>query len=170
MVPFQIGNEMSFACGWLLRTWGKLFKELTHMTDKSLSVHIVSITAYLIGVNEEMFQREFKTSIYQLLETKPEAKIIRSLCLIRHALIRNYGAINSRLRNDAFTNLDKMPDYIGPAVFTYLSSQGISIIKTNPKTINYIITVNGLINDRIQACKHLYWTKENRQETSSPSR
>ena len=126
------------------------------MTDRSLSVHIVSITAYLIGVKEEMFQREFKTSIYQLLETKPEAKIIRSLCLIRHALIRNYGAINSRLRNDAFTNLDKMPDYIDPAVFTYLSSQGISIIKTNPKTINYIITVNGLINDRIQACKHLY--------------
>jgi len=126
------------------------------MTDKSLSVHIVSITAYLIGVKEEMFQREFKTSIYQLLETKPEAKIIRSLCLIRHALIRNYGAINSRLRNDAFTNLDKMPDYIDPAVFSYLSSQGITIIKTNPKAINYIIAVNGLINDRIQACKHLY--------------
>ena len=45
------------------------------MTDRSLSVHIVSITAYLIGVKEEMFQREFKTSIYQLLETKPEAKM-----------------------------------------------------------------------------------------------
>ena len=127
------------------------------MTEtRTPSVQIVSITAYLIGVSQDMFNREFKTSVFQTLETKPEAKIIRSLCLIRHALIRHNGSIGSRLRNDAFTNIDKMPDYIDPEVFTFLSSQSIAILKTNPKVNNYLIAVNGLINERIQACKHLY--------------
>lgn len=123
---------------------------------RTLSVQIVSITAYLIGVSEDMFSREFKTSVYTSLEQKPEAKIIRSLCTIRNALIRHNGAIGSRLRNDVTVNLDKLPEYIDPAIFAYLASQSINIIKTNPKVNNYIIAVNSLINERIPACKSLY--------------
>ena len=81
---------------------------------KTLSVQISSITAYLIGVKEDMFNREFKTSVFHALEARPEAKIIRSLCIIRNVLIRHNGAISSRLRNDPFSNIDKMPDYIDP--------------------------------------------------------
>ena len=123
---------------------------------RTFSVQIVSITAYLIGVSEDMFKREFKTSVYNHLEQKPEARIIRSLCAIRNALIRHNGAIGSRLRNDVTANLDKMPEYIDPALFEYLSSQSISILKSNPKVNSYIVAVNALINDKIQFCKGLY--------------
>ncbi len=123
---------------------------------KNLSVQVVSITGYLVGVKEEIFTREFKTSIYQSLEAKTEAKILRSLCIIRTALIRNFGSINTRLRSDAFCNLNKMPDYIDPEVFTFLSSQGIEIIKPNPKPMQYLIAVNKLINDHTNQVKPLF--------------
>ena len=46
----------------------------------TLSVQVASITSYLIDVKEEIFNREFKTSVFDSLENTPEAKIIRSLC------------------------------------------------------------------------------------------
>lgn len=128
---------------------------------RSLSVQVVSITGYLIGVKEEIFTREFKTSIFQQLENRPEAKILRSLCTIRTALLRNYGTIISRFRSEPFCNLDKMPDLIAPQIFTYLQTQSVSIIKTNPKPMQYIIALNRMINERINAAQSLYpmWVK-----------
>ena len=123
---------------------------------KTLSVQISSITAYLIGVKEDMFNREFKTSVFHALEARPEAKIIRSLCIIRNALIRHNGAISSKLRNDPFSNIDKMPDFIDTELFTYLSGQSIPLVKANTKVMTYLITVNSLINEKINACKGLY--------------
>ena len=123
---------------------------------RSLSVQVVSITGYLIGVKEEIFTREYKTSVFQSLESKPEAKVMRSLCTIRNALIRHYGSIVTKFRSEAFCNLDKLPEYINPEIITYLQSQGISIIKTNPKPMQYVIAINRLINDRINTLKPLF--------------
>lgn len=129
--------------------------------SRSLSVQVVSITGYLIGVKEEIFTREFKTSVFQQLEAKPEAKILRSLCTIRTALIRHYGTIISRFRSEPFCNLDKMPDLIDPQILTYLASQNVSIIKTNPKPMQYIISLNRLISERINTAQPLFpmWVK-----------
>ncbi|MBQ8986388.1 MAG: hypothetical protein IJ100_03970 [Lachnospiraceae bacterium] len=123
---------------------------------KTLSVQVVSITAYLIGVKEDMFTREFKTSAFHTLEAKPEAKIIRSLCMIRNALIRHNGSITSNLRTDPLSNLDKMPEYIDPAIFVYLESQSIHFIKANTKVMPYLLSVNALINEKINACRSLF--------------
>ena len=122
----------------------------------TLSVQVASITGYLIGVKEEIFNREFKTSVFHSLENKPEAKIIRSLCTIRNVLIRYNGSIQSRMRTDPLANLNRMPDYIDPEIFTYLESQGIPFIKPNARVTAYLINVNSLINERIQFCRGLY--------------
>lgn len=122
----------------------------------SLSVQVVSITGYLLGVQEEIFNKEYKTSIFQTLEEKPEAKILRSLSIIRNTLIRHFGKICVRFRNEAFCNLDKIPDLLDPEVLTYLHSQGVSILKANEKPMQYMLTLNTLINDRINNCKSLY--------------
>ena len=122
----------------------------------TLSVQVASITGYLIGVKEEIFNREFKTSVFHSLENKPEAKIIRSLCTIRNVLIRYNGSIQSRMRTDPLANLNRMPDYIDPEIFTYLESQGIPFIKPNARVTVYLINVNSLINERIQFCRGLY--------------
>ena len=50
---------------------------------KKLSVQVVSIVGYLIGVKEEIFTREFKTTVYKTLETKPERK--RSVLFVQSA-------------------------------------------------------------------------------------
>ena len=127
----------------------------------SLSVQVVSIMGYLIGVQGEIFNREFKTSVFLSLENKPAAKVVRSLCTIRNALLRYYGSIQSYMRTNPLSNLNKMPDYIDPEVFTYLESQDIQIIKPNARIMAYLMTVNTLINERIQFCRNLFpiWTE-----------
>lgn len=125
-------------------------------TRTTLSVQVASITGYLIGVKEEIFNREFKTSVFHSLENKPEAKIMRSLCIIRNVLIRYNGSIQSRMRTDPLSNLNKMPDYIDPEIFTYLENQGITFIKPNTRVMTYLINVNSLINEHSQFCRALF--------------
>ena len=125
---------------------------------KNLSVQVVSIVGYLIGVKEEIFTREFKTTVFQTLETKPEAKTLRALCTIRTALIKHNGTIAARLRNEAFSNINKMPEYIDPELFTFLSSQGIEIIRTSPKPMQYLTAINKLINDHTNQVQQFFPT------------
>ena len=136
---------------------------------KNLSVQVVSIVGYLIGVKEEIFTREFKTTVYKALETKPEAKTLRALCTIRTALIKHNGSISARLRNEAFSNINKMPEFIDPELFTFLSSQGIEIIRTSPKPMQYLTAINKLINDHTNQVQQFFPTLVEWKQTGTPS-
>ena len=50
---------------------------------KNLSVQVVSIVGYLIGVKEEIFTREFKTTVYK--PSKQSRKRKRSVLFVQSA-------------------------------------------------------------------------------------
>lgn len=75
---------------------------------------IVSRIAYLLGVSEEYFLGEesnFDETIYTGLEECKDARIVRNLCIIRTALLRNNGRIRNLFQYD-MKNIDTIPEYI----------------------------------------------------------
>ena len=124
-------------------------------TAKSRSYNVVSLTAYLIGVRQEMFGRDFQQSVYDALEEKPNAKILRCLCIIRNVLLKHYKKIDTKITYD-LCNLDRMADIISPEIFTYLSSQGVQVIKPNCRPMAYLLSVNTMIAEKVNSCQELY--------------
>lgn len=75
---------------------------------------IVSRIAYLLGVSEEYFLGEesnFDETIYTGLEECKDARIVRNLCIIRTALLRNNGRIRNLFQYD-MKNIDTIPEYM----------------------------------------------------------
>lgn len=75
---------------------------------------IVSRIAYLLGVSEEYFWGEesnFDETIYTGLEECKDARIVRNLCIIRTALLRNNGRIRNLFQYD-MKNIDTIPEYM----------------------------------------------------------
>ena len=58
-------------------------------TSSSKSFQLVSLVGYLIGIPKEVFDREeLNDSVFDSLEDKPEAKVIRCLCSLRNSLLK----------------------------------------------------------------------------------
>jgi len=135
----------------------EIVDEMTVKQGKSCSNGVVSVFAYLIGVPRDQFGKTFRMSTYEDLEKNEDAKIMRSLCTIRSALLRQYGSIYLRMKRD-IKNLDGIPDYIDPGLFTYLESKKIRIITGSQiKDIyEYIITINSQINNRLTQVLRLF--------------
>ena len=122
---------------------------------KALSMHIVSMTGYLLGVKQEIFGREYRMATYEELEKNPDAKILRTLCIIRNTLLKNFGRIKTELRNN-IQGIDKLTDFFDPKLFSYLHSQGIQFVRSNAQAMRYLINANTLINERVNAVRRLY--------------
>ena len=78
---------------------------------KSLSMHIVSLTGYLLGVNKDIFGREFRMATFEELEKKPDAKVIRCLTMIRNSLLKNFSRISIEMKNN-LTDLDRLSEWL----------------------------------------------------------
>lgn len=130
--------------------------QTTH-SGKTLSTSVVSIMAYLIGVQEDQFGKKYKRSVYDELEHKDSAKTIRALCTIRNAIMRNTGSIYNKLRQE-IKNLDSIPEFIDPALFRYLEGQKIRIVTgTQIKEMTeYVALVNNHISNKIGSCAKLF--------------
>ena len=142
----------------------QLNEEQTHRTTKSFSTDIVSMLAYLIGVSEKQFGKEYKRSVYDLLENDDDARIIRSLCAIRNALMRNPGGIVTRLR-EGIVNLDSIPEFIDPELFRFLENKKIRLI-TGAKTkqiTEYVVDVNIHISNKVGSVLRIFpaWINKN---------
>lgn len=124
------------------------------------SYNIVSLVAYLIGVKRDQFDRSTLSSgTFDGYEANDNAKTMRCLCMLRNALMKHGDRIFT-LMNE-LKSLDQMPEYIDPAIFPYLSSRGLQIIRANQKPLKYILQLNQLIADRINTCQPLFplWIK-----------
>lgn len=140
-------------------TWFDETRIPDHM--KNRSYNLVSIVGYLIGVRREMYDRgTLISSVFEDLHQKPNARIVRALCILRNALLKRYEDISYRLQYD-LVNLDGMPDIINPEEIRFLEEQGIRIIQANRKAASYLLDVNRLIVDNIQSCQSLFplWVK-----------
>ncbi len=131
----------------------------TKSTFRDSTLSIISTVAYLIGVPKSIFENEHEPpqlETYVELEKQTKAKILRELCRLRSSIERNYGNISASMKRD-FRTLMTMPEYIPVDAITFLSNEGISLIKKNNKElVDYVMDLNRLICDRVNNCKDLF--------------
>ena len=127
--------------------------------------NIVSIIAYLIGVDDSYYQSNTdeerpQIAIYQKLKTNKNARIIRNLCIIRTGIEKNYLSI-SRAFAQEFKNIGSVPDYIPSSAVEELSRDGVNLHRSRPDVNQYLIDINREIGNRVNNIKNLFpeWLK-----------
>lgn len=121
------------------------------------SKQIVSTVAYLIGSRENSFSGNlFLRAEYDKLEKNQDANIIRHLCILRTALLKRGKEIDLDMLYN-LRSLNKVSkDLIPQESIEKLRASGIEIVKANKRSVNYIMDINALIEDRIGKCKSLF--------------
>ena len=119
---------------------------------------IVSRVAYLAGTEKYIFEKEQeppKIEIYEELNDLLAARIVRNLCRLRTALLKNYYGLSQTMQYQ-ITNLDKLPQFIPIGIIEQLKQDGVEIIKVNYSIDNYLIDINGYIRMFIAKCQNLF--------------
>lgn len=119
---------------------------------------IVSRAAYLAGTEKYIFEKEQeppKIEIYEELNDILTARIVRNLCRLRTALLKNYYGLSQTMQYQ-ITNLDKLPQFIPFGIIEQLKQDGVEIIKVNYSIDNYLIDINGYIRKFITKCQNLF--------------
>lgn len=124
---------------------------------------IVSRVGYLIGVPRHFFEKSpdgLNLTIYRQLDSIKSTRIIRNLCMLRTALIRNNGKIYQQMRSN-MKNLHTLPDLIPQESLLQLEQDGISIVKSRSTLNQYNMEINRIISDRINNCQTIFpvWIK-----------
>ena len=119
---------------------------------------LISTIAFLIGVPQHTFENEHEPpqlETYNKLKYDKNACIIRNLCMLRTAIIRNFKKINQEMYHN-YRLLSSLDEYIPMSCLTELSACGIHILKKNTRLAQYIVDINKNISDRINNCKNLF--------------
>lgn len=117
---------------------------------------IVSKIGYLIGVPEEVFRNETSSmdaEMYDQLNKKDFARIVRNLCVVRTLCEKNFIKF-ARAITFELKNLHTLPQT--ERAVMQLHKDGIELVKSNPKMEDYIVRLNTLIRNSIDACKPLF--------------
>lgn len=127
--------------------------------------NIVSIMAYLIGVDQAYYETDTgeprpQIAVYEKLKLNKNARIIRNLCMIRNGIEKHYLAI-SRAFIQEFKNISSVPDYIPSNAVAELQRDGITLHRNRPDVNQYLIDINREIGNRINNIKSLFpeWVK-----------
>ncbi len=119
---------------------------------------VISTVAYLIGVEETHFINEYEPPMqerFQELKKDKNARIVRNLCRIRTALIRNYSKIRTKFYYD-LKNLSTLPELIPTDAVNQLSFDGINLQKSKPVIEQYMVSINKELSNRIGNCQQLF--------------
>ncbi len=120
--------------------------------------NIISIVAYLIGVDRKHFEPEHSSpqmETYERLEGNKSARLIRNLCRIRTALLRNYSAVTSEFRY-GIANIGSLPELIPKDALNQLNTDGIELYMMRPDVNEYVVEINTEISNRIGNVKGLF--------------
>lgn len=140
-----------------------LEKRIAFNEYRNSTYNIVSLIAYLIGVDKEKFgagDAQFLDTTYEKTNQSKEARVIRNLCRIRTGIEKNYIAIVNEFRQ-GLKNINNIPNYIPTDSVTELEADGVRIYKSRPEIDEYLITVNIEISNRIGNVAFLFpeWIK-----------
>jgi len=119
---------------------------------------VVSKVAYLLGVPKTIFEKIFEPpqiDWFARLEKDRNARIIRNLCMLRTAFLDNHHAISQELKYNLKT-LYSLPALVPTDALTQLQADGVTVVKANGTVDNYIMSINRLIQDRINNCKGIF--------------
>lgn len=128
------------------------------------SYHLVSLMMYLLGIEERHF-KEHKPPLIPFFEKygkDRESRIIRNLCRLRTALERDFIRIRNGFMYD-FKNLSSFPEYIPQDAVMELETDGVSLQKSKPDIVQYIIEINRHLTNRINNVKVFFpeWVEWN---------
>jgi len=127
------------------------------MSHKVNTYKVVSAIAYLIGVPRSIFENPNEPpgiGSFNKLEEDKNSRVIRNLCLLRTAIERNFGKINT-IMNTEYRGLVSIPEYVPSECISQLAADGI-YFKSMQKLFQYIIDINRLISDKINNCKGFF--------------
>ena len=126
--------------------------------DKESKYELVSLVAYLIGVEKRHFESEKeppKIEIYEELEKNDAAKIVRALCLLRNSIERNYKKVTNAIIQEG-RSIYAMHDILPTNEISYLESKGIRFSdQENKNSNNFLIKLNSELKNRINNCSNL---------------
>lgn len=120
--------------------------------------NIVSLVAYLIGVEKRHFENDHeppRLEIYESLDKNRAARIVRNLCRIRTAFEQNYAKIRSEFYY-SLKNIGSLPELIPSSAVMELAQDGVMLQKNRPDVDAYLIAINKELSNRIGACKPLF--------------
>ena len=125
--------------------------------------NIVSIVAYLIGVDKRQFENEHEPpqlDVYEQLNENKDARIIRNLCMIRTAFEQKYKTISIAFKIEG-KNIGSMPTMVPTDAVNQLHSDGVALYMGRPEVDDYLIKINNELSNRINSIKHLFpeWVK-----------
>ena len=125
---------------------------------KNPSFELVSLMAYLIGIDKSYFgsgDAPFLKKTYEKLEQGKDARIVRNLCRIRAAMERNYSAIVSEFNNNC-ANIGTVPKLIPTDAYEALSKDGVEIYMGRPDINEYLIAINRKLSNCIDRVSSLF--------------
>lgn len=126
--------------------------------DKESKYELVSLVAYLIGVEKRHFESEKeppKIEIYDELEKNDAAKIVRALCLLRNSIERNYKRVTNAIIQEG-RSIYAMHDILPTNEISYLESKGIRFSdQENKNSNNFLIKLNSELKNRMNNCSNL---------------
>ena len=104
------------------------------------------------------FEHDYESplqSIYDKLNEIQSARTIRSLCKIRSTLLKDYQRIDCEMQYK-MKNLDTLPELFSQENLKQLDAFGIHVVKPNYRINRYIVDINLLISQHINACRDLF--------------
>ncbi len=118
---------------------------------------LVALMMYLMGVEETRFTTHDPdlSEHFNKYEKREPAKIIRNLCRVRTALMQNFIRIVNAFKQD-LVNLASIPDLVPSESVNYLEYLRINIQKSRPNAMEYIITINKEVSNRINNVKSYF--------------
>ncbi|MBQ3968848.1 MAG: hypothetical protein II685_00010, partial [Clostridia bacterium] len=130
---------------------------------RNATYNIVSLMAYLIGVDKDRFGENdapYLLDIYTKTNKDKSARIIRNLSMLRTAFEKNYISIVGEFRT-GLKNIGSTPEYIPSDAVMALNNDGVIIHKNRPDVDEYLIMINNEISNRINSVKSLFpeWIK-----------
>lgn len=115
---------------------------------------IAAIVAYMLGIDDEIWEKYYSyhyAELFEKLRADKDATIIRYLCKVRTALLKNFLNVDNKLRFELI-NLDRM-EYFSAQEINKLFSWGIYVVQPNFRADKYTEHLCSLIDKNINACK-----------------
>lgn len=126
--------------------------------NKKYTYKIVSMVAYLWGVPKRIFENELESpqmSIYEKLNKNKHARIIRNLCIIRTAIMRNYKNISDMMTFE-YRSIISLSEYVPTEAINQLVMDGLSIYSPKYDLDQQLLEINAHIANRINNCKEIF--------------
>ncbi|MBQ5330690.1 MAG: NYN domain-containing protein [Oscillospiraceae bacterium] len=115
----------------------------------------VALVAYMIGVKKHILKEHMDPAKLELAENSRSATVIRYLCKLRTALMQKFKKTDDEMRFN-LKNINSI-EWFDHENIKKLEEWGISVVKSNTRSEEYMQEFTRLINENIDKCRDLFY-------------